>query len=135
MFVLDGKRFLVVHATPRDPMDEYAPPDPAFWAPRLAGLNVDYVIAGHTHVPYTLQVGPTLVVNPGSVGVGRDGNPHAAYAVIDGDGVRLERVEYPVEETLAAVEAAVRDETARQMLADIFRTGALPARWARNGSG
>ncbi|QJW93418.1 metallophosphoesterase family protein [Frigoriglobus tundricola] len=135
MFTLGGKRFLLVHATPRDPMDEYAPADAAFWKPRLAGLHVDYVLAGHTHLPYTLRVNGTLVVNPGSVGLGRDGDPRAAYAIIDGDEVQLKRIEYPVEETVRAVEARVPDGTARQMLADVFRTGALPPKWLRNGNG
>ena len=134
MFTLGGKRFLMVHATPRDPMDEYAPADPAFWAPRLARVKVDYVLVGHTHLPYTLRVGGALVVNPGSVGVSRDGNPLASYAVIDTDEVQLNRVEYAIEETVAAVEANVRDETARQMLTDIFRTGSLPTKWLRNGA-
>jgi putative phosphoesterase len=133
MFTLGGKRVLLVHATPRDPMDEYAPPEVGFWKPRLAGLKVDYVLAGHTHVPYTLQVNGTLVVNPGSVGLSRDGDPRAAYAIIDGDDVQLKRIEYPVEETVQAVEALTPDETARQMLTDVFRNGALPTQWLRNG--
>ncbi|MFM8274030.1 MAG: metallophosphoesterase family protein [Gemmata sp.] len=134
MFTLGGKRFLMVHATPRDPMDEYAAADPGFWAPRLARVKADYVIVGHTHVPYTLQVGSTLVINPGSVGVSRDGNPQAAYAVIDGAALHLKRVPYAIEETVAAVDATVRDEAARLMLADIFRTGGMPTRWLRTGA-
>jgi putative phosphoesterase len=134
MFTLAGKRFLLVHATPRDPMDEYAPADPQFWKPRLAGLKVDYVLAGHTHLPYSLQVGATTVVNPGSVGVSRDGNPQAAYAIIDGDDVQLKRIDYPIDDTIQAVESLVRDETAKQMLTDIFRTGGTPTRLIRNGT-
>jgi diadenosine tetraphosphatase ApaH/serine/threonine PP2A family protein phosphatase len=134
MFTLGGKRFLLVHATPRDPMDEYAPSEVNFWKPRLAGLKVDYLIAGHTHQPYTLQVNETLVVNPGSFGLSRDGDPRAAYAIIDGDEVQLKRVEYAVEETVQAVEAVTADEAARQMLTDIFRTGNLPNKWLRNGA-
>jgi putative phosphoesterase len=145
MFSLHGKRFLLVHATPRDPMDEYAPPDPAFWAPRLAGLDVDYVLAGHTHQPYTLRVNGTTVVNPGSVGLSRDGDPRAAYAVIDLDrsevieidgknGVEHRRIEYPVEDTVAAARAVTADPQAAQMLADIYRGGLYTAKWAANGA-
>jgi putative phosphoesterase len=133
LFALGGKRFLLVHATPRDPMDEFAPPDPAFWRPRLAGLKVDYVVVGHTHQPYALDVNGTLVVNPGSVGLPRDGDPRAAYAIIEGGAVQLKRIEYPVEETLRAMEAAVPDAQAREMLADVLRTGGLPTRWLRPG--
>lgn len=132
MFTLDGKRFLLVHATPRDPMDEYAPPEIGFWKPRLAGLKVDYVLVGHTHLPYTLQVNETLVVNPGSVGLSRDNDPRTAYAIIDNGEVQLKRVEYPIADTVRATEAYTTDPAACQMLCDIFRTGGLPTRWLRN---
>ena len=135
MLTLGGKRFLLVHATPRDPMDEYGPPDPAFWAPRLAGVQADYVCVGHTHQPYVLKVGDITVVNPGSVGLSRDGDPRAAYAVIDGDDVQLKRAEYPVEETVEALQAGRFDPTAGRMLAEIYRGGANLARFMKNGNG
>jgi putative phosphoesterase len=135
MLSIGGKRFLLVHATPRDPMDEYAPSEVAFWKPRLAGLKVDYLLAGHTHMPYTLQVNGTRVVNPGSVGLSRDNDPRAAYAVIDGDDVELKRIEYPIDETIRATQALAMDAAARQMLCEIFRTGGLPARWMRTVPG
>jgi putative phosphoesterase len=140
MFTLGGKRYLLVHATPRDPMDEYAPADPAFWTPRLAKLKVDTVIAGHTHIPYTLQVNGTTVLNPGSVGLSRDGSPLASYAVIEDDRIELKRVEYPLAETIAATEASIDNDIARQMLTDIYRNGAYHTKWFRpngltNGNG
>ncbi len=139
MVSFGGKRFLLVHATPRDPMDEYGPPTTDFWAPRIAGLGVHFVLVGHTHQPYTLRVNGTTVVNPGSVGLSRDGDPRAAYAVIESGEVQLKRIEYPIEETVAAMEAAVTDPTARQMLTDIYRGGTYLARWASgkgaNGTG
>ncbi len=132
---LGGKRFLLVHATPRDPMDEYAPADPAYWAAVLAGLSgagrdVDYVCVGHTHQPHVLKVGNTTVVNPGSVGLPRDTDARAAYAVIDGDDVELKRIDYPVAETLAAVAAAGLDPTAVRMLGELYR-GEAPFRWSK----
>lgn len=135
LLALGGKRFLLVHATPRDPMDEYAPPEPEFWKPRLAGLKVDFVLAGHTHVPYVLTSAGIRVVNPGSVGLGRDGDPRASYAVIDGDDVQLKRVEYAIDDTVRGVAARVPDATAREMLTDVYRTGALQPRWLKNGNG
>src|SRR5262245_5338597 len=35
MVTLADLHFLLVHATPRDPLDEYAPPDVDFWTRRL----------------------------------------------------------------------------------------------------
>jgi putative phosphoesterase len=130
LVTLDRKRFLLVHATPRDPMDEYAPPDPEFWKPRLVGLDVDYVLTGHTHQQYVLRVGKTTIVNPGSVGLTRDGDPRAAYAVIDGSEVELKRVQYSVEETVKTSDVLVGDPQARQLLADTYRGGGLIAKWA-----
>jgi putative phosphoesterase len=128
------KRFLLVHATPRDPMDEYAPADPAFWAPRLAGLDVDYVCVGHTHQPYVLRVNGITVINPGSVGLPRDGDPRASYGILSEDSeIELKRIEYPVQRTVDAVLASHLDPTAKQMLADIYRGGAFLGRWLKNG--
>ncbi len=118
-----GKSFFLVHASPRDPMDEYVPAEPVAWADRLAGLPVDYLLVGHTHVPLTLSVGRTTVVNPGSVGLGRDGNPHARYAVIDDAGVTLKEVPYDVAATVAAVHASDLEPLAKQMLADVYTHG------------
>ncbi|HEY1380842.1 MAG TPA: metallophosphoesterase family protein [Gemmataceae bacterium] len=123
----DRRRYLLVHATPRDPLDEFAPPDPEFWARRLDGVRADVVCVGHTHVPYAFDVNGTLVVNPGSVGLPRDGDPRAAYAVIDGANVDLKRVEYPVEDAVRAVDESPLPEKAKEMLAAVYRTGALPA--------
>jgi putative phosphoesterase len=135
MLTLGGKRFLLVHATPRDPMDEYAPADPAFWAPRLAGLAVDFVCAGHTHQPYVLDVNGVTVVNPGSVGLSRDGDPRASYAVIEDGAVELKRAAYPVEETVAAVERTKLDPGAKRVLADLYRGGVNVLKWTKNGAG
>lgn len=132
MLTLNRKRYLLVHATPRDPMDEYAPPDVEFWTRRLEGVTADYVCVGHTHVPFILPVGSTTVINPGSVGLPRDGDPRAAYAVITDDGPVLHRIEYPVEETVANLEAAELPDLAKQMLTNVLRTGRLER---KNGNG
>ena len=104
MVTLDDIRFLLVHATPRDPLDEYALADVDFWARRLEKVDADVICVGHTHQPYVLEVGDKLVINPGSVGQPRDGDPRASYAVIEDNRVELKRVEYPVEETVRVVQ-------------------------------
>jgi putative phosphoesterase len=120
---LGGKRFLFVHATPRDPLDEYAHPDPDFWARRLQNVEADVVCVGHTHQPYVLPVGDKLVVNPGSVGQPRDGDPRASYAVIEDNRVELKRAAYPVEATIRVVQESNLPDLAKQMLGEVFRTG------------
>ena len=79
---------------------------------------------GHTHQPYVLEVGDKLVINPGSVGLPRDGDPRASYAVIENYKVDLKRVEYPVEDAAAVIQASALPDAAKEMLAEIVRTGA-----------
>ena len=122
---IDGVKFLLVHATPRDPLDEYAIADAEFWGRRLAGVDAQVICVGHTHHPYILEVGDKLVINPGSVGQPRDGDPRAAYAIIDSQRVELKRIEYPVEETVTTVLESNLPEPAKSVLAEVFRTGGL----------
>lgn len=121
---IDNTRFMLVHASPRDPLDEYAPADADYWSRRLAQLDVDVVCCGHTHHPYVVEVGEKLVINPGSVGQPRDGDPRASYAVIEDYKVELKRVEYPVERTFQAIDDSGLAEGDREMLKEVFRRGA-----------
>jgi putative phosphoesterase len=122
---IDGVKFLLVHATPRDPLDEYAIADAEFWSRRLAGVDAQVICVGHTHHPYILEVGDKLVINPGSVGQPRDGDPRGAYAIIENQRVELKRFEYPVEDTVTTVLESNLPEPAKSLLADVFRTGGL----------
>ena len=129
---LNGKRYLLVHATPRDPMDEFAAPDLEAWTRRLEGIDADYVCVGHSHVQYMLHVGKTTVINPGSVGLPRDGDPRPGYVIITDEGPVLKRVEYPIEEAVAALSTVPLPEPARLALAEVLRTGRLER---KNGNG
>jgi putative phosphoesterase len=122
---LDGVKFLLVHATPRDPLDEYAIADAEFWSRRLADVDAQVICVGHTHYPYILEVGDKLVINPGSVGQPRDGDPRASYAIIENQRVELKRLEYPVEDTVTSVLQSNLPEPAKAQLAEVFRTGGL----------
>ena len=98
---LDGYRFQLLHATPRDPMDEYLTADVAGWEARIAGIEADFLCVGHTHVPFEIAAGSLRVINPGSVGQPRDGDPRASYAIIEDGKVEFKKVAYDIEETLA----------------------------------
>jgi predicted phosphodiesterase len=80
---LDGKRLLLLHATPSEPLYRYLGPDPDKWRAAVAGVTADTLLVGHTHMPFHLRFGGLQVLNPGSLGQPRDGDPRAAYAVID----------------------------------------------------
>lgn len=122
---LDGKRYLMVHATPRDPMDEFAPAEVDYWQRRLEGIDVDYVVCGHTHQPYILKVGNTTILNPGSVGLPRDGDPRASYAMINDNVIEMRRAEYPIERAIDAIAASTLSDRAKEMIAEVYRTGKL----------
>jgi putative phosphoesterase len=124
----DGKRILMVHATPRDPLDEYLMKDPATWARRVQNSGADIVLVGHSHMQFNLSLDGVVVVNPGSVGQPRDGDPRAAYAVIDGNTIELKRIAYPIGETIARIEASLLPERAKQIMIDGLRLGRLPPR-------
>lgn len=102
---LGGHSFHLVHATPRDPMDEYLTNETE-WVQRLEGFDADFILVGHTHMPMHLFAGDTQLVNPGSVGQPRDGICKAAYAIIENGTVELKRVDYDIEAELAQVRKA-----------------------------
>ena len=98
--VIGETSFFLVHGTPRDPLDEYLTDDAEAWSARLQSIDADFVCVGHTHVPFHLDLGRTQVLNPGSVGQPRDGDPRCSYAVIEDGRVEFRRVEYDVEATI-----------------------------------
>jgi putative phosphoesterase len=94
-------RFLFTHGSPERP-NEYLFPDTP--EERLVDLfeatGVDVMVVGHTHLPMARQVGERLILNPGSVGRPKDGDPRASYMILDTeDGIRAEqvRVQFDVE--------------------------------------
>jgi predicted phosphodiesterase len=123
--VLDGRRFLMVHGTPRDPLDEYVMRDADTWAKRLVNAQADVVCVGHTHMQFNLMIGSTLVLNPGSVGQPRDGDPRSAYAIIDGSKVELKRIAYPIDETIAKFDSLPVPDRAKHMFRDALLLGRL----------
>jgi putative phosphoesterase len=120
---LDGSRVLLVHATPVDPLYSYLPPDAESWRAAVAGLDADILLVGHTHLPCHFQLEGVHVLNPGSVGQPKDGDPRAAYAVIEDGTPRLERMTYPIERTVEGLKAAGVETRAYLALAALLRTG------------
>lgn len=104
-------------------MNEYLfedKPDSTF-ARVAASADADVIVCGHTHKPYTKQIGETLFINVGSAGKPKDGDPRACWTLIEtsADGVNVEfrRVEYNVEVAAQAVrDSDLPDEFAGQLL-------------------
>ena len=68
---IEGKRLVIVHGSPFDPYDEYLYPNSPNLR-RLASIDADYIVLGHTHYHMAERVGRALVINPGSAGEPRD---------------------------------------------------------------
>lgn len=49
----------------------------------MSELVEDILVCGHTHIPYAKYYGEKLLVNAGSVGKPKTGNPNANYVIID----------------------------------------------------
>jgi putative phosphoesterase len=82
--VVDGKSLLMVHGSPFDPPYEYLYPN-SHTLSRLAEIDTDYVVLGHTHYQMAERISRTLVINPGSAGEARDARNafRLSYAVLD----------------------------------------------------
>jgi len=100
----------LVHGSPRR-VNEYLFEDkPARLFERLAAAEpAGTLIFGHTHRPWIADFAGVRFVNCGSVGKPKDGDPRAAFAVLEGarDGVaaRIERVAYDAEAVAREVAA------------------------------
>ncbi|MBI2762543.1 MAG: metallophosphoesterase family protein [Chloroflexi bacterium] len=116
----------LVHGSPRDPMWEYITSVPVARA-NLAALGTRIGLHGHTHVPMAWieedgsvdVVGPgdgsilelrgrRALVNPGSVGQPRDGDPRAAFLILDTekDSISWHRVSYDIQAVQEAMRSA-----------------------------
>jgi putative phosphoesterase len=85
------------HANPWDEEAYLRPEYPASLA-RLRLEPGQTLVVGHTHRPLHRPIGDGWLLNPGSVGQPRDGDPRASYALVDLDTgeVELRRAEYDV---------------------------------------
>ena len=94
-------RVKLVHGHPDDP-DRYTFPQD--FGPELLGEE-DVLVLGHTHYQHHERYDEGIVVNPGSVGQPRDGDPRAAYAVLDLDAMTVEerRTQYDIDRVVEAV--------------------------------
>ena len=99
-FDYHGKRIAVHHGAPFDE-DFYIFPEDAT-EDLLNYDNPDILILGHTHVPFIKNFGQRYIVNPGSVGQPRDGDPRASYIIADVDNLKftLRRVKYDIDKVV-----------------------------------
>ena len=100
---LDGT--LYCHGSPSSDVRSFLPEPADDEAELLEGVSERRLVFGHTHLPFA-RTGDSGVelVNPGSVGMSFDGDPRAAYALVDDHGrVEHRRVGYDHMAAAAAV--------------------------------
>ena len=115
---LEMHGFTAVHGSPRDPVWEYVVNSVAALA-AFEHIGTPRCLVGHSHVPFVCGLedgapafrlattGPVevqngrAIVNPGSVGQSRDGDPRSSYAVYDSDSgtITHHRVVYDIPAT------------------------------------
>jgi putative phosphoesterase len=113
-FEAEGTHFRLVHGSPRR-MNEYLfeDRDPRSLERIAAMADADVLVFGHTHQPWVKEIGGVLMVNEGSVGKPKDGDPRAGWALFTLDEgtppqvqVEIRRVPYDVAAMAAAIRAA-----------------------------
>jgi diadenosine tetraphosphatase ApaH/serine/threonine PP2A family protein phosphatase len=127
------------HASPRDPVSEYILSESVV-RDALDRTTAELVLVGHTHIPVALLfsdsgslagglarggseielAGGRFLLNPGSVGQPRDGDPRAAYLLLDFDArtAHYRRVPYDIEATQAEIRESGLPEALAERLAE-----------------
>ena len=121
----DGKRFLLCHAIPSDPLFGYCPEGSDKWQQEVRTIQADYLLVGHTHTPFIKRVGQTTVVNPGSLGQPKTGKPDACYAVWQDGHFELKQFSYDLERTLERIQGMPVPADIQRDLATVLRTGSV----------
>ena len=132
--------FLFVHGSPRDPTNEYVFPEDIYNQRKMDSLFERferYCFQGHTHIPGIFSHSRTftspeecnyeyklsddkVMINVGSVGQPRDGDPRACYVLLTSDQVTYRRVDYDREKT---IEKIYDNPELDDMLGDRLREG------------
>ena len=128
---------LFVHGSPRDPTREYIfvndIEDPEKMDSIFESFDGHTCFVGHTHTAgvftadlkflYPSALGEHLrlgdgkcIVNVGSVGQPRDGDPRGSYVIFDGDEIIFRRVQYNIDKTISLFEGTPLPEYLAQRL-------------------
>jgi predicted phosphodiesterase len=134
--VRDNKLF--IHASPIDPLYDYLYP----WIgleELLKRINTpitgektgdergyESIFVGHTHIQFLLRLNGKTIVNPGSVGQPRDGDPRASYALLIDEKIVFGRMKYPVEKTIEKYRELGVPDPYYSFLKHLLLNGSIP---------
>jgi len=133
-----AENLLIVHASPKDPEAWNYILTLGDARVNFEHFQQDFCFVGHSHQPFIIEYsagnlscpsnpqiavvsGRRYLVNVGSVGQPRDGNPSAAYAILDrkAETLEIKRVEYDLD----AAQKAIRDQGLPPQLAERLSHG------------
>ncbi|SHJ70818.1 metallophosphoesterase family protein [Tepidibacter formicigenes] len=122
ILTFEGRTITFVHGSPRK-LNEYLKENSQEAKEVMECFTEDILVCGHTHIPYYKMYGEKMLVNSGSVGKPKTGNPNANYVILDvkSESVSVEVVEvfYDYEKTAKAIEESILPNE----FANIIRTG------------
>lgn len=124
--VLEPGNFTLAHGSPREPIREYIRSDVTA-RENLAYFKTSFCLVGHSHVPSVFECDEAgnarfgalddnavlmlaekrLIINPGSVGQPRDGDPRAGYAIYDSEACLVTHYRIPYD--VAATQSRMRE--------------------------
>ena len=120
---INGWDLLLVHGSPRQ-NNEYLYPDNEAINDIIDEYQFDILISGHIHLPYFKVNNDRYIVNAGSAGKPKHGNPRATYVILDIEENEIDfysrEVEYDHEKIATEIEneSGMPDE-----FAELFRNG------------
>ncbi|UOY10298.1 metallophosphoesterase [Methanonatronarchaeum sp. AMET6-2] len=95
-----GERLTITHGSPRS-VEEYVCPTTIDIKLRgmVSEVESKYLVLGHTHLPMMKEFKEGIVINPGSVGQPRDGDPQASYCIFNPQEKQctIHRVKYDID--------------------------------------
>jgi putative phosphoesterase len=124
---VNGDVFFLCHATPSDLLYEYRPPGSPLWErAEEASSGANIVLVGHTHLQFSRTAGERTIVNPGSLGQSKMGDPSARYAIWEDGRFELCSFEYPVDRTVKKILSMPLSAEVKRDLARVLYLGKAP---------
>jgi predicted phosphodiesterase len=121
---IEERNITLVHATPREPEQWHYLQTLSDAEINFKYIQTDICFVGHSHKPFIIGMdvsgemqihkremhrseGGRYIVNTGSVGQSRDGDPRACYAFVDDARIELIRIGYDIQLTQKKMENAL----------------------------
>lgn len=120
-----GYHFHLCHAAPSDPLFAYCPPESLLWEEEVRSVQVGYLLVGHTHFPFQREIDGHIILNPGSVGQPKTGEPRASYAMWEDGRCSFHSAAYDFETTAAKIGRLDLSPEVKRDLITVLRHGDL----------